>query len=209
MGIDTKFNQENLDNNSVRDIRVIKRNLRQKYRDIRTNMSKTQKEKYDRMIFEKMISFPKYQKADVLLCFVSTGIEVDTINIINNAFETGKKVAVPKCLDKNGSMEFFLINSLDELKCDSFGILEPDPNTCVMLENYKNSFCILPGFAFDALGFRIGFGKGYYDRFLQKYTGVKVGVCYNSCLSNTLPRGRFDIPADYLVTQKYILTIKK
>lgn len=203
MGLDNK------ETNAVTDIRVVKQNLRKKYRDIRRNMTINQKQNYDNLIYEKMINFYRYQKAEVLLCFVSTDIEVDTIKLINHAFENGKRVAVPKCLDKNGNMEFFLINSLDELQEDSFGLLEPNEETSVMLENYKNSICILPGFAFDSSGFRIGFGKGFYDRFLQRYTGIKVGVCYNNCLSNTLPRGRFDVPADYLVTHKYILTIKK
>lgn len=203
MGLDNK------ETNAVTDIRVVKQNLRKKYRDIRRNMTIHQKQNYDNLIYEKMINFYRYQKAEVLLCFVSTDIEVDTIKLINHAFENGKRVAVPKCLDKNGNMEFFLINSLDELQEDSFGLLEPNEETSVMLENYKNSICILPGFAFDSSGFRIGFGKGFYDRFLQRYTGIKVGVCYNNCLSNTLPRGRFDVPADYLVTHKYILTIKK
>lgn len=200
---------ENKDTNGFKDIRIVKQNLRKKYRDIRKNMSASQKATYDNLIYDKLINFHKYQKAKVLLCFVSTDIEVDTIKLINHAFENGKQVAVPKCLDKNGSMEFFLISSLDVLKEDSFGLLEPDETTSVMLENYNDSLCILPGFAFDNSGFRIGFGKGYYDRFLQRYTGVKVGVCYNSCLANNLPRGRFDVSADYLVTQKYILTIKK
>lgn len=193
----------------VNDIRVVKQNLRKKYRDIRKNMKPEIKGNYDKLILDKMINFNKYQKAKTLLCFVSTDIEVDTRKLINHALDNGKKVAVPKCLDKNGNMEFFLINSLDELKEDSFGLLEPDENTAVMLENYMDSICILPGFAFDNQGYRIGFGKGFYDRFLQKYTGIKVGVCYNNCLANTLPHGRFDISADYLVTQKYVLTIKK
>lgn len=199
----------NKDLNAVNDIRVVKQNLRKKYRDIRRNMSGNQKTIYDRAIFDKFINFHKYQSAKVLLCFVSTDIEVDTIMLINHAFENGKKVAVPKCLDKNGNMEFFLINSLDELKEDSFGLLEPDENTAVMLEDYRNSLCVLPGFAFDTYGYRIGFGKGFYDRFLQKYKGVRVGVCYNSCMTTTLPHGRFDVSADYVVTQKYILTVKK
>ncbi len=200
---------ENTRTNVVRDIRVIKQNLRKKYRNIRQEMLPAHKEKRDNLIFERLINFQKYQKARTLLCFVSTDIEVDTKQLINHALENGKQVAVPKCLDKNGNMEFFLITSLSELKKDSYGILEPDENIATRLVNFTNSVCILPGFAFDMNGFRIGYGKGFYDRFLQRYTGVKIGVCYNSCMTSTLPRGRFDISADYIVTQKYILTVRK
>lgn len=193
----------------VVDIRIIKKELRKKYRNIRETMPASQKIKADKSIYQKLINFSEYKKAKTVLIFVSKKIEVDTIEIINQAFKDGKKVAVPKCLDKKGRMAFFVINSLDELKNDSFNLLEPDENKAPMLVNFNNSICILPGFAFDSKGYRIGFGKGYYDRFLQKYSGIKIGICYNSCIVDSLPHGRYDVCANYIVTQKYILTIKK
>lgn len=188
------------------DIRPIKKALREKYRGIRSELSATEKEKNDAEIFNRLISFDKYIQSSTLLCFVSTDIEVDTKRLIQHALDNQKTVALPRCLDKNGNMDFFVIKSFDDLEQAFFGLLEPK-KSCERLVDYSNSACILPGFAFDRQGFRIGYGKGYYDRFLKSYIGVKIGVCYNCCMANELPHGRFDIAADYIVTGKYILTV--
>lgn len=190
------------------DIRPLKQELRQKYRAIREAMDPGEKERYDQAIFERLVQMPSYQKAQAILCFVSTPIEVNTLRILNRAFEDGKTVAVPKCLDRKGTMDFFVIRSLQELVPGEFSLMEPDPDRAPVLRQYRNSICILPAFAFDADGYRLGFGKGYYDRFLRRYTGEKIGICYNSCIAPYLPRGRYDETADYIVTPKYVLTAK-
>ncbi len=192
----------------VEDIRLVKKALRQKYRGLREVMPLPEKQQLDSKIFHRLTNFCEYQKAKTILIFVSTKIEVDTIKIIEKAIQDGKKVAVPKCLDKNGRMAFFVIKSLNELQEASFGLLEPDEKKSPMLIDFTSSICILPGFAFDSNGYRIGFGKGYYDRFLQKYSGIKIGICYNSCIADSLPHGRYDVSANYIVTPKYILTVK-
>jgi len=191
------------------DIRPLKKELRAKYRKIRENMDPTQKSEADAAILERITSAAFYREAETLLCFVSTPIEVDTTGLIRHAFSQGKTVAVPKCLDRSGHMAFFKIKSLEELKEDTFGLLEPDPAIHPKVENFTGALCILPAFAFDTEGYRIGFGKGYYDRFLQRFDGVKAGICYPSCIANKLPHGRYDVAADYVVTPKYILSIRK
>ena len=191
------------------DIRPLKRELRAKYRKIRENMDPAQKKEFDEAIFKRMVASPFYRDARTLLCYVSTPIEVDTIGLIQHAFSDKKTVAVPKCLDRSGKMAFYAIQSINELKEDTFGLLEPDPSVHACVSDFSGALCILPAFAFDTEGYRIGFGKGYYDRFLQRFNGVKVGICYPSCIANKLPHGRYDVPADYVVTPKYILTIKK
>lgn len=191
------------------DIRVIKKELRAKYRSIRKEMPSQLKAKYDEQIQEKFLSTPMYQKAKKILCFVSTELEVDTFGILKKAFDDKKIVAVPKCLNEKGSMKFYEIQSFDDLEKATFSLWEPKINQCKELKNFEDAICILPGFAYDRDGYRIGFGKGYYDRFLHKYDGIKIAVCYNECISSKLPHGKYDIAADYVVTPKYILTIKK
>lgn len=191
------------------DIRPLKKELRAKYRKMRENMNPDVKSACDAAILQRITNASFYKEARMLLCFVSTSIEVDTRKLIQHAFSQRKTVAVPKCLDRSGHMAFFIINSLDELKEDMFGLLEPDPQIHPQVTDFSGALCVLPAFAFDTEGFRIGFGKGYYDRFLQRFDGVKAGICYSSCMANELPHGRYDVPADYIVTSKYILTIKK
>jgi len=190
------------------DIRKIKRDLRQKYRGLREEMDPVEKEAMDQAIYERLTASRLYQSAETLLCFVSTGIEVDTRRLLQRAFQDGKTVAVPCCLNEKGAMDFFVIHGMDDLRPSTFGLLEPDPAVSRPLRNYRDSVCIVPGFAFDAEGYRIGFGKGFYDRFLQRYPGKKIGICYNSCMAAELPRGRYDVAADYIVTPKYIKTIQ-
>lgn len=193
--------------NPIRDIRPLKQELRRKYRSIRTSMPPQEKDRLDQAIFDRLVGMADYQNARTLLCFVSTAIEVDTYRILERAFADGKTVAVPKCLDRKGTMDFFVIRSLAELAPGEYGLMEPDPAKAPLLTDYRQSVCILPALAFDAGGYRLGFGMGYYDRFLQRYTGKKLGVCYNSCIAPSLPRGRYDRPADYIVTPKYVLTV--
>lgn len=193
----------------ITDIRPIKRELRTKYRKLRENLDPEQKKNWDEAILKKITSTHFYKEAKTLFCFVSTPIEVDTYGLIQHAFSMGKTVAVPKCLDREGHMTFYIIKSLADLRPDTFGLMEPDAEKCEPATDLSDAVCILPAFAFDTEGYRIGYGKGYYDRFLQRFRGVKAGICYPSCMANRLPHGRFDVPADYVVTPKYILTIKK
>lgn len=191
------------------DIRMIKKELRQKFRSIREDMSAEEKQQADADIARRLLEFPVYKDVKTVLCFVSTGLEVNTLPILQEAWRCGKNVAVPRCVDKDGKMEFRLINSMEELTASTFGLLEPDPMSTELLKDFRNSACILPGFGFDSYGYRIGFGKGYYDRFLQRYCGVKIGICYNRCIGSVFPHGRYDAAADYVVTQKYIITIAR
>lgn len=186
----------------ITDIRQYKKELRLKYRAIRKEMTPQEKRRKDEAVFYGIVRSEQYQKAKTVLCFVSTLIEIDTHRLIYYSLRHGKKVAVPRCLDDRGKMAFFLIRSMNDLEVGSFHLLEPSLKRCPKLENFQNSVCIVPGFSFDAQGFRLGYGKGYYDRFLSQYRGIKIGICYESCLTDKLPHGRYDVPVDYLLTEK-------
>jgi hypothetical protein len=87
------------------------------------------KSNYDKKIQNKLLNLFAVREADVVLTYVSTPIEVKTLDFISALLEQGKKVAVPKCLNDKGDMDFFLINSLDDLEDGFFGVREPDPET--------------------------------------------------------------------------------
>jgi len=187
------------------DIKTEKQRLRRKYKEIRRNISLEEKKLFDEAIFQSIISSQLYKSAKQILCFVSMDIEVDTRNLINQAFVDKKAVAVPKCIDKNGTMEFYYISSFIDLEESNFSLLEPNIYKANKVENFDNSICIVPGLCFDNVGYRIGFGKGFYDRFLSKYSEKKVGLCYNNCITKKLPHDCYDISVDYVVTQTGIL----
>lgn len=158
-------------------------------------------------IFEKLISCDEYKKADQILCYVSYGDEISTNDIIEYSLNIGKKVAVPYCVDDKGTMEFYYINSFDDLVIGSFGIREPSIKKCDKVTNFDNSIIVVPALSFDKNGYRIGYGKGYYDRFLQKHPLKSIGLCYNTLVLDELPIDKYDRNVNIVITEKQMLTI--
>jgi 5-formyltetrahydrofolate cyclo-ligase len=188
----------------IKDIREYKKTLRELYKAKRQLLSKEEKEHLDRSITEHVLKLYKYKQCKLLLTYVSTAIEVDTRALILQGLRDGKKVAVPRCVPETREMEFYYIKSLEDLKKGAFSVDEPNPQTCIKVEDFRDSFCIVPGLCFDTKGYRLGYGKGYYDRFLSIYDGDKIGICYTSCVRTHLYHGRYDCRVDMVVTEKYI-----
>ena len=191
----------------VGDIREYKNELRSKCKQLRTGMSAEVKADKDRKIFERVVSSGAYRDTDIVLTYVSTAIEVDTMAIIEQAFADKKRVAVPRCIDGTRDMEFYFIKSMDDLEKGTFGVLEPAPEKCVKAYAFEKALCIVPGLSFDMKGYRLGYGKGYYDRFLENYNFTKVGITYDETLVSLIPNDRYDIAVDYIVTQNGIITV--
>ncbi len=161
------------------------------FKNIRKNVDKTN----DFLIFKKVIRDINFINADTILIYVSTKYEVDTYKIIKWCLSNNKKVAVPKCVNEN--IIFYYIKSLKDLKIGSFNILEP---ITTQLADFRNSICFVPGLSFSEEGYRLGYGGGFYDRFLSKYPNLKIGLCYKECLSNTFTVEKHDIKVDYIIT---------
>ncbi|MBR3988243.1 MAG: 5-formyltetrahydrofolate cyclo-ligase [Clostridia bacterium] len=181
--------------------------LRVHFKEMREGLTKDYRRSMDYEIESRIMCSTFYSEADIIFTYVSTDPEPDTLGIIHGAFANGKKVAVPKCTDK-GIMEFYLIDSVNDLKKGKFGIMEPDESMCKKAVCTENSLCIVPGLSFDAQGYRLGRGGGYYDRFLKDFKGKSAGLCYHSFLRLTLPKDTFDIPVDILVTENFLREIK-
>ena len=156
----------------------------------------------DKKIQNKLLNLFVVREADVVLTYVSTPIEVKTLDFITALLEQGKKVAVPKCLNDKGDMDFFLINSLDELEDGFFGVREPNPETAEKALTTEKTVCVVPAFLFDAKGYRLG-----YDRFLSKFSGKTVGICYEENICDSLMHGKYDRPVALIVTEKRIVDL--
>jgi 5-formyltetrahydrofolate cyclo-ligase len=193
----------------VKNIKKLKINLRAGYKEYRNKLTQRQKLSMDSMIQSRLLALFEYANADTVFTYVSKSIEVDTFALIKAALANHKKVAVPRCVPNTYKMQFFYINSLEDLEKGSFGVLEPIPSRCKLVLDYSNGFCIVPGLSFDAQGYRLGYGKGYYDRFLAQFKGFTVGICYARCVQWNLPHGYYDKPVDILVTEKYIRKMAK
>ena len=159
---------------------------------------------YKRQVLEKLLSLREYKANSTVFTYVSKAIEVDTFGLMEASLRAGKKVAAPRCVPGTYDMEFFYISSAEDLEKGMFGVLEPSPEKCQKVEDFSKGFCVVPGLCFDVQGFRLGYGKGYYDRFLSRFGGFTVGISYSSCVQWNLPHGFYDRPVDVLVTEKYI-----
>lgn len=174
-----------------------KTQLRKELKKQRREISPNERARRDRLIFERLIGLPQIQTSDMIFCYVSTPEEVDTRAFIEYCLKKGKSVFVPECVGDN--MEFCGITSLDELHRGAFGIDEPCGNAYG--GKTERAVCIVPGLRFDGEKYRLGYGKGYYDRFLSGFRGISVGLCYEE-LTGAFPRSEFDLPTDILITEE-------
>lgn len=189
-------------NNS--DIRKVKSDLRNGFKDKRTGMTEEVKIAMDSEIQSRFLTLRQYMYCKTVFTYVSKDIEVDTIALIRAAWANGKRVAVPRCVTDTREMDFYYITSIDDLEEGAFGVLEPITDKCEKVTDFSSGLCIVPGLSFDAEGYRLGYGKGYYDRFLSKFHGDTVGLCYSNCIKWKLPHGYYDRPVDMIVTDRYI-----
>lgn len=153
------------------------------------------KAEMDKALFENVISCPEFRRARLVLAFVSTEIEVDTRRIIQYCFDTGKPVAVP--ISGDTELTFCIITDFSRLHMGRYGIYEPMPENAV--SDFSDSICLVPALQFDKNNYRIGYGKGYYDRFLSGYKGFSAGLCYKSFIGE-VPVDRFDHRVDIVIT---------
>ena len=185
----------------------VKSELRRFYREKRKNL--TDKENKDKLICEGFLKSELYKNAQTLLCYAALKGEINTDSIIEKALKDGKRVALPRCSDLDGNMDFYYVNSLLDLADGSFGIREPDVDVCEKVKDFSDSVCLVPALAFDKSGHRLGYGKGYYDRFIKKFIIISVGLCYNEFLSDTLPVEKHDEAVDYIATESKIICLNR
>jgi len=144
--------------------------------------------------------YPEFLKAKTVFCYISAHGEVDTYNLIKELLKT-KRVVVPYCVDNDGNMIASEIASLDDLQDGRFGI--PEPVSPKEFPKSEIDFVIVPGIAFDEEGYRLGYGKGYYDRFLSDISPYKLGVCQEKFFFKALPHSEYDIKMNkVLITKK-------
>ncbi len=183
------------------DLRVYKKELRGEMRAIRSGMNQPLKAEKDRLIFQRLIRLSQYRSAACIVTYVSTEGEVDTRALMNRAWQDGKKVAVPRCVPGTRLMDMYYINSMDDLEAGMFGILEPR-TSCQRCRSWEDCLCIVPAFCNDKKGYRLGYGGGYYDRFLSQFTGITLGINYSECVRDEIQHGRYDIPINMLLTER-------
>ena len=154
----------------------------------------------DEIIVQHVLELSEYKQAKCILFYLSIGHEVNTYQLIEQAFFDGKRVCVPRCYE-GGMMDAVEIFSLSDLKRGMYGILEPDAND-LAIDPKELELIFVPGMAFDRARNRLGRGAGYYDRFLERAEdAVAVGICRSTRLFDEIPHEPHDKKVDYLVTE--------
>ena len=181
----------------------MKPGLRKRYINLRKNfVTDTERQDLSRIIAEKVLELDALKGAENVFCYSAYNGEVETDFLIDNLLELGKKVYLPLCDKETNTMSARKITSRDELTLGAYGILEPSGEE---IEPQDIDFIIVPMVAFDKKRTRLGYGGGYYDRYLPKTNAVKCGIAFSVQEAESLPRGEYDIPLDMIVTEKEII----
>ena len=149
-----------------------------------------------------LFSCPEWEVSETVFCYVSFRDEADTFRIIQEALARGKKVAVPRVEGKH-RMEFYYINSMDDLSPGYMGIPEPSEDAEERAVPVKNDLMVMPGAAFDRSGTRLGYGAGFYDAYLSKHPDCrKLALAYSVQIEDQIPPEPHDIPVEMIITEK-------
>lgn len=173
-------------------MREVKKTLRKELIAKRREMNKAEKDRADFDIFEQIK--PLLDGVSSVFTYASTEIEVDTRRLIDYCLENDIRVALPVSGDTE--LSFFFIKSTDELSRGRFNIDEPITE-CPAYPDEK-TLCIVPALCADGTGLRLGYGRGYYDRFLSSFSGKSVILCYSS-FKQEVPSEPHDKRADLTI----------
>lgn len=179
-----------------------KKEIRKRMRVLRENMTREDMFSKSSLIFEQLITVPEYKKAEKIFTYVSMNNEVDTIMLIDYSLSMDKRVFVPKVFGKD--MFFYEISDISELSPGYCGIYEPD--TDGKEPDYsKAGFMCMPGVAFDKEYNRIGYGGGFYDRYLSgENKFYKAALAYEFQFVEHIWTEHVDVKPDMIVTEDNI-----
>lgn len=178
----------------------------------RSVLSPEERQEKSQLIFQKLMQDVDFLKAENILLYASYQSEVDTLSYVSLLWKQKKKIFFPKVTGE-GEMYFFQVNSLDQLEVGYQGIVEPNVSkyNCISFEsvfsqNHAEKFCmIVPLVGFDANKNRLGYGKGFYDRFLQKYPKVPtIGLAFACQQWEALPCEDTDQKLGKIITETQI-----
>ena len=181
-----------------------KSSLRSNYLAVRKGVPARAQFESNASIMSALWAFPLFANAPLVLTYVSLPNEVGTHDIVSKVLREGRRVAVPRVCPRSHTMSFHEIFSLDELEPSTRGILEPGADTPLLSKPSElvGSVCLVPGLVFDGNGHRVGYGGGYYDRYLAFYPGDKIGLARTGMVSsNPLPAEKNDVAMDFIATE--------
>ncbi len=182
--------------------------LRQLMQQKRQEISENSLEHISREMLSHLLKSPLYQDAGRIFLYASSFGEVPSDNWLSFFWEAGKTTCFPRCQGK-GIMDFYPAERADFPLLPGFkGIREPAGNTPLFPE--KNDLLLIPGLTFSRKGARLGYGGGYYDRYLSTHPlGWRIGIVPSQWMISSLPTDIYDMPMQFLLTEKSLFPIKE
>ncbi|HIK01520.1 TPA: 5-formyltetrahydrofolate cyclo-ligase [archaeon] len=184
----------------------MKKNLRKKHLLKRSEIPIPSVLKKSEVIGEKLLQLQEISESSKIMLYSSLESEVDTAVIIRFCLKSGKEVYLPRTDIKTRKMEAVRIKKFpDEVESASFGILEPKKELPACESIREIDLVIVPGVAFDESGNRLGYGFGFYDRFLAEIRAPKIGLSFESHILDIVPTESHDIKVDKIVTELRVI----
>lgn len=181
-----------------------KSQLRQQCKSIRKELGEEARQQASRAVCAHLAEWETFQTAERILTYMPIRTEIDLRSLLSTF--PGKRWLLPRILPgEDGRMVFHQYDP-DNLIVHPFGMAEPAPHL-PEIPAAEIQLVLAPGLAFDRSGWRLGYGGGYFDRFLKDFNGVSVGVVYRALLLNTIPHGKYDIPMGWLATEDGLIKI--
>lgn len=186
-------------------IHKTKKELRVEIQNKRKQLTKEEIKVFSSQICNALCQHEIYKNSTSVLIYLPIDNEVETNNIIEQMQIDNKKIFAPRVLDfDKGEMEFYQIKKGTEYIVSDKDILEPIPSDFMYMQT-ENTLCITPGLVFDKNKNRIGYGKGFYDRFFERVSCAKIGLCYDFQIVEQVPISVNDKKMDVIISERRII----
>jgi 5-formyltetrahydrofolate cyclo-ligase len=187
-------------------MKIGKSELRSKMLEKRSSLSWQDVQIKSHAINEALFAQDSFREAKTILLYLPIKKEPNSLPIIKNAWKTEKQVLVPVTIPEKKELLLSRLDSLKDLTEGYYGIPEPKKTRLHAVEPHNVDLCLLPGVAFDTNGYRLGYGGGYFDRFLPKLRPdcLKIALAYNFQILESLEHLPHDLPVDMIITESAI-----
>lgn len=187
---------------------MTKQSIRQEIKKVRQSYTKQQIDEASRKITHKLLTLEEFKASSIVFLYAAIAQEVQTHIIFEEAQKHHKKIAFPKVCPYTNTMEFYLVDTLEELipvQYKSTVLYEPNGDEIKKVIPDTHTLMIAPGLAFDYNKNRIGYGGGFYDKYMNKYHPYVIGICFDFQIIKLLPKEELDYPLNMIISEKQII----
>ncbi|PID00425.1 5-formyltetrahydrofolate cyclo-ligase [Sporosarcina sp. P29] len=166
-------------------------------------------ERKSSIITDKVLASDEFKYAETIGITLSRFPEVNTHRLIETAWQVGKRIAIPRCISSTREMDFRLIDSFDQTEVVYMDLKEPKIDLTEPVRPEEIDLQIVPGVVYSETGYRIGFGGGYYDRYLINFPFETFSLAFDCQISHNIVREPHDVPVSYIYTDEHIIDCQK